>query len=45
MSRALAASPSLAGLWDLRVGIPSSEEEARRVLRARFGNRVLLYLS
>ena len=39
-ARALAASPALAGLWDLHVSISSTDEEARQVLRARFGNCV-----
>jgi uncharacterized protein (TIGR02996 family) len=39
-ARALAASPSLAGLWDLNASVSSTDEEARQVLRARFGNRV-----
>ena len=39
-ARALAASPALAGLWDLNVSISSTDEEARQVLRARFGNCV-----
>jgi uncharacterized protein (TIGR02996 family) len=39
-ARALAASPSLAGLWNLNTSVSSTDEEARQVLRARFGNCV-----